>query len=487
MRRHRFAKIVATLGPATSTFEKIEQLFLAGADNFRFNFSHGSHDDHQMRYDMVRAVEEKYNRPLGVIADLQGPKLRIGVFQDTEIILKSGDHFQFDLNPEPGSSERVYLPHPEIFQALTPGSDVLVDDGRVHLKIVSSTKETALGQVITGGAVSNRKGVNVPHVHLPISSLTEKDHIDLQFALKMGADWIALSFVQKPEDVQELRKLLRGRVGIISKLEKPMAIDHLEEIVSCSDAIMVARGDLGVEMAAEKVPGIQKRIISACRQAGCPVIVATQMLDSMVHAPVPTRAETSDVATAIYDGADGVMLSAESASGSYPVESVSMMSRIITSVENDPFYGKMLDTFRAEAPATPSDAIAVAVRHVAQQLSSRVIVTLTAGGTTTMRVARERPLASLLSLTPQVSIARRLALIWGAHSVVVDNLVSANEAFEKAADVAQTEGFSALGDDIIVTVGGGHFGEHTSSAVFQTGSTCLLRIVRIGEGEENRC
>ncbi|MBL9029568.1 MAG: pyruvate kinase [Caedimonas sp.] len=483
MRRHRYAKIVATLGPASSTFEMIETLFLAGVDNFRLNFSHGSYDDHQSRYDLIRSVETKYGRPLGVIADLQGPKLRVGVFRETEIILREGDRFRLDLSPEVGDQDRVCLPHPEIFAALEPGTELLLDDGKLKLRVISFDKDSALTYVVTGGALSNRKGVNVPHVALPISPLTEKDRRDLRFAMEMGADWVALSFVQRPEDVQELRKLVGENVGIISKLEKPMAITHLEDIVRLSDSVMVARGDLGVEMAPEDVPSVQKKIISACRAVGRPVIVATQMLDSMVHAPIPTRAEASDVATAVYDGVDAVMLSAESASGDYPVESVAMMNRIIERVEQDPLYRTMLASSHTEAEATPSDAITAAARQVAHTLSSKVIATLTNSGSTTLRAARERPMASILGLTPNLRTARRLMLAWGTHPVVIEELGSIAEAFKKAAQVAREEGFAEVGDEVVMTAAA-QLGKANPLMVFKTGSTRLLRIMKIGEDEQ---
>ncbi|MGI4850994.1 MAG: pyruvate kinase [Janthinobacterium lividum] len=480
MRRHRHTKILATLGPSSTSFEAIEKLFLAGADNFRLNFSHGAHEDHQQRYDMIRQIEAKHGRPIGVVADLQGPKLRVGTFKDEKIHLKQGDHFKLDLNPEPGDETRVCLPHPEIFAALEEGTDLLLDDGKLKLRIVSFDANHAVTQVITGGALSNRKGVNVPDVALAISALTEKDRRDLRFALEMGADWIALSFVQRPEDVQELKDLIGEDIGIISKLEKPKAIDHLDAIVQLSDAIMVARGDLGVEMALEDVPVIQKKIIKSCRTLGRPVIVATQMLDSMVHTPTPTRAEVSDVATAVYDGVDGVMLSAESASGDYPVESVTVMNRIIESVEKDPLYRTMLESSYTKAEATPSDAITAAARHIAHSLSSKVIATLTNSGSTTLRAARERPMVSIIGLTPSISTARRLTLTWGTHPLVIEEPKSLTEAFKQAANMTQSEGFAEVGDEIVVTAPA-QLTQNNPFTVFKTGSTRALRILKIGE------
>ena len=481
MRRYRHAKIVATLGPASSTPEMIEKLFLAGVDNFRLNFSHGSHEDHQARCQAIRVLEKVYHRPLGIIADLQGPKLRVGTFKTKEIFLTPGDTFRLDLNPEPGDQTRAFLPHPEIFSALEIGTDLLLDDGKLRLRVQSFEQDHALTEVIVGGILSERKGVNVPQVALPISALTEKDRKDLEFALEIGVDWIALSFVQRPEDVEELRRLVGEKVGIISKLEKPMAISHLEEIIHLSDGVMIARGDLGVEMAPEEVPSIQKKIIKACRAVGCPVIVATQMLESMVHTPVPTRAEASDVATAVYEGVDGVMLSAESASGNYPVEAVSMMNRIIERVEKDPLYRSLLASSHTEADATPSDAITAAARQVAHTLSSKVIATLTYSGSTTLRAARERPMAFVVSLTPNLRTARRLTLVWGTHPVVIEEVESLNQAFKRACEVVQHEEFAEIGDEVVITAAAAQLQVSSPFRIFRPGATRLLRIMKIGE------
>ncbi|HNG49202.1 MAG TPA: pyruvate kinase, partial [Plasticicumulans sp.] len=337
MHRLRNAKIVATLGPASSAPDTIRALFDAGADVFRLNFSHGSHEDHRARLERIRAIERETGRPVGVLADLQGPKLRVGTFAHGPVTLAEGAAFRLDLERDrPGDAGRVAMPHPEIFAALTEGAELLLDDGRLRLRVERCGPGYADTRVIAGGLLSERKGVNVPDVVLPLSALTAKDRADLDFALELGVDWIALSFVQRAADLDELRALVRGRAGLVAKLEKPAAIASLDAIVAASDALMVARGDLGVELPPEQVPAIQKRIVRACRRAGKPVIVATQMLESMVGAPVPTRAEASDVATAIYDGADAVMLSAESASGRFPLEAVAMMDRIIARTEADP-------------------------------------------------------------------------------------------------------------------------------------------------------
>ncbi len=470
MRRHRCAKIIATLGPASSSADIIEKLFLAGVDVFRLNFSHGIHADHRERYNIIRDIEKKNNRPIGVLMDLQGPKLRIGTFQKENVSLKEGQMFVLDDDPAPGDETRVFLPHPEIFKALKKGADLLLDDGRIRLHVIKATHGRIETRVITSGPLSDRKGFNIPTVALPISPMMPKDREDLAFGLELGVDWVALSFVQCPEDVLEARELIGDRASIISKLEKPLAIDHLEEIVRLSDAVMVARGDLGVEMAPEEVPSIQKLILRACRKAGKPVVVATQMLDSMVKSPSPTRAEASDVATAIYDGADAVMLSAESASGEYPVESVTIMDRIISRVEADPFYRKMQDTGLSQPEPTTSDAITAAARQVAHTLHAAAIVTFTSTGGTTLRAARERPEAPILAITPELKIARKLTLVWGVHSIKSREISTFSEAVNDACLLAEKEGLAQLNDRIVVTAG----------VPFRVcGSTNILRIARI--------
>lgn len=470
MRRHRQAKIVATLGPSSNTPEIIRALFDAGADVFRFNFSHGTHADHAERYRIVRQIEHDAGRPIAVLADLQGPKLRIGQFAGGKVTLLRDQTFTLDRDPSPGDASRVCLPHPELFNVITAGQSLLLDDGKLRLQVEASDGDTIHTRVITGGALSDRKGVNVPDAVLPIPALTEKDHRDLAFALDMGADWIALSFVQRPEDVIEARELIAGRAAVLSKLEKPAALDRLEEIVQASDAIMVARGDLGVELPPERVPGTQKRILRTCRQHGKPIVIATQMLESMITAPVPTRAEVSDVASAIYDGSDAVMLSAESANGAYPLQAVSMMDRVIAEVERDPLYRNMLDAQHETPQANRSDAICSALRDVAGIVGATTTVTYTSSGHTSLRAARERPMAPILSITPQLATARRLALVWGVHSTISDAIHDERQMVQAACDVALAEGFARVGDQIAITAGM-PFG--------QPGSTNLLRLAEV--------
>ena len=454
MRRQRHAKIVATLGPASSDIATIRALFEAGADVFRFNFSHGSHAQHRERHAIVRRIEQETGRPIAILLDLQGPKLRIGSFAEGPVMLEAGGAFRLDLDATPGGATRAPLPHPEIFAALKPGINLLLDDGKVRLRVQACGADFADTRVIAGGTLSERKGVNVPEVLLPISALTAKDRSDLKFGLQLGVDWVALSFVQRPEDLLELRALVRGRAGVLSKLEKPAAIERLDAIVELSDAVMVARGDLGVEMPAEQVPRIQKRIVRACRDAGKPVIVATQMLESMVGSPVPTRAEASDVATAIYDGADAVMLSAESASGQYPREAVAMMDRIIAEVERDPHYRTMIDASQSGPESTIADAICSSLRQTASLVPLAAMITYTRSGYTTLRAARERPVAPVLSITPELAVARRLALVWGVHSVHAQHGVKdVSEMVETGCALARSEGYAKAGDIVVIAAG----------------------------------
>ncbi|GAB2175367.1 pyruvate kinase [Dongia sp. agr-C8] len=454
MRRQRKAKIVATLGPASTTRKQIEALFKAGADIFRLNLSHGTHEDHKARYDIIREIEDDLDRPIGVLVDLQGPKLRVGTFKEGGVDLKAGQAFRFDLDSKkPGDEKRAPLPHPEILEAVAPGSNLLLDDGRIRVVVKKEGKDCIDCEVLTGGRLTDRKGVNIPDAVLNVSPLTKKDRGDLRFGLDLGADWIALSFVQRPEDIAEARRLIAGRARIIAKLEKPAAIEHLDEIIELSDAVMVARGDLGVELPAEVVPGLQKRIVVASRKAGKPVVVATQMLESMVNAPTPTRAEASDVATAIYDGADAVMLSAESASGKYPIEAVSIMNRIIEQTERDPSYRRIIDAQHSDPEATGADAISAAAAQVARTLTASAIVTYTTSGSTALRVARERPDAPILCLTEDLATARRLALLWGAHCVHTADIRTFSEMVDKATRVALKQEFAKKGERLVITAG----------------------------------
>ena len=466
-RRLRSAKIVATLGPASASRECIHALFEAGVDVFRLNFSHGSHDDHRKLFDAIRRIENHTGRPIGILADMQGPKLRLGDFGDGRVELGAGAHFRVDLDNSPGDRSRAPLPHPEIFAAIEPGTELLIDDGKVRLRVLESGADFAQTECLVGGTLSNHKGVNVPNVVLPISAVTEKDRADLSFALEHGADWIAFSFVQRPEDVAEARKLVGNAAGLMVKLEKPAAIRRLHEIIDLADALMVARGDLGVEMPPEDVPSVQKQVIHACRVAGKPVIVATQMLESMIGAPTPTRAEASDVATAVYEGADAVMLSAETAAGKYPVEAAAMMDRIARRVHEDPLYFATLDAGRLAPEHTNRDAISAAACQVADTIGAAAIVSFTSSGATALRAARERPSAPILALTPNLDTARRLALLWGAHCVHLADIKNFNDMVQKAVRMAQREGIAKPGERVVITAG----------VPFGTpGSTNVLRI-----------
>lgn len=451
--RQRKTRIVATLGPATSTLDRIRDLFNAGVDVFRLNMSHGDHKDKEALVHTIRAVEREVGRPIAILADLQGPKLRIGTFEDDKVSLEIGAMFTLDLSDVPGTEQRVGMPHKEIFDALDIGTNVLLDDGKIRLEVQSVSATKADCRVLVGGVLSNRKGVNIPNAVLPLAALTEKDRKDLTLALKLGADWVALSFVQRAADVAEAKKLIAGKAAIMSKIEKPAAVDSLDEIIELSDGVMVARGDLGVEEPVEKVPGIQKKIIRKARIAGKPVVVATQMLESMIKSPVPTRAEVSDVATAVADGADAVMLSAESAVGDYPCEAVAVMNRVALRVEGEEGYYDSLIGKHHNPNARTEDAITAAARQVSQSIDAKAIVTFTTSGATALRAARERPAAPILTLTPKLSIARRLAIVWGLYSVKTKDVGSFEEMIGKGKRMALRNGLVEAGDRIVVTAG----------------------------------
>jgi pyruvate kinase len=453
MRRQRRTKIVATLGPASSDRAVIAALFRAGADVFRINMSHTTHDRMRELVRTIRDIEQEFGRPIGILVDLQGPKLRVGAFKDDAVQLVAGAEFVLDSNPAPGDVTRVYLPHPEILSGLKPGHALLLDDGKIRLVTVETSPQRAVTRVEVGGRLSARKGVSVPDTVLGFSALTGKDHSDLEAALDASVDWIALSFVQRPEDVAEAKKIARGRAAIMAKMEKPQALERLDDILEAADALMVARGDLGVEMPVEKVPVLQKRMTRLSRRAGKPVVVATQMLESMISSPVPTRAEVSDVATAIYEGADAVMLSAESAAGQYPVEAVATMNRIAIEVESDSNFRTIIHAQRADPEATGADAIAAAARQIAETLDLSAVVCWTASGATALRVARERPQPPIVSISPNIASGRRLALVWGVHSVIDDDAHDQDDLVDRACRIAFKEGFAKPGQRIIVVAG----------------------------------
>ena len=475
--RDRSTKIVATLGPASSSKQMIRALFDAGADVFRFNFSHGTHKDHEERYRFLREIEHEVGRPIAVLADLQGPKLRVGTFAKGPITLKAGQEFRLDLDLAPGDAGRAPLPHPEIFAAIRAGSDLLLDDGKVRLRVKKCGKDFAETTVIAGHTLSDRKGVNVPDVVLPLSALTDKDRRDLDAALKLGVDWIALSFVQRPEDVAEARKLIGNRAAVMAKLEKPSAVRNLLPILELADGVMVARGDLGVEMPPEDVPRTQKLIVREARRIGKPVIVATQMLESMISSPTPTRAEASDVATAVYDGADAIMLSAESAAGQYPVEAVTMMDRIARHTQEDPAYQAGIIAQHPDLQHTAADAITAAARQVAVTIEAAAIVTYTTSGSTTLRASRERPDVPVIGLTSKIETARRLALSFGVHAVHTADVANFGEMVQKAVQIALHDGIATIGQRVVITAG----------VPFGTpGNTNVLRIAVVEQQTDPR-
>jgi pyruvate kinase len=471
MRRLRRAKIVATLGPASSNAAMIAKLFVAGADVFRINMSHTSQDRMRELVAMIRGVEQETGRPIGILVDLQGPKLRLGTFAGGSATVKNGDSFVLDWDAATGDATRAFLPHPEIFAGVAVGHTLLIDDGKVRLTVTQAEPKRITTKVVVGGRLSDRKGVSLPDSTIPFSALTAKDISDLEAALETGIDWVALSFIQRPEDIAEAKKLTRGRAAIMAKIEKPQAVHRLDEILELTDALMVARGDLGVEMPLEKVPGVQKRMTRSGRAAGKPVVVATQMLESMITSPVPTRAEVSDVATAIFEGADAVMLSAESAAGQFPIEAVATMNRIAEEVEGDPLYRNILNAQRAEPEATGADAIADAARHIADTLDLAAVICWTSSGSTAMRMARERPRPPVVALSPNITTGRRLAVVWGVHCVVTEDAHDQDDMVDRACRIAFKEAFAKAGQRVIVVAG---------VPLGTPGATNMLRIAYVG-------
>lgn len=472
MRRHRNVKIVATLGPASSDYEMIRALVEAGADVFRLNMSHGEHSEIAERHAIIRKVEKDVGSPIAILADLQGPKLRVGAFANGEEELEIGASFRLDLSDEPGDARRVQLPHKEIFDALEPGATLLVNDGKIRLKVKDCGRDFADCEVVVGGTISNRKGVNVPDVVLPLAALSEKDRKDLDFVCDLGVDWLALSFVQRPADVDEARKLAKGRAAVLSKIEKPAAVKAFDDILEVSDGIMVARGDLGVELPVQNVPPIQKQLVRKCRAAAKPVIVATQMLESMIESPMPTRAEVSDVATAIYEGADAIMLSAESAAGQYPVEAVTTMNNVACEVEADPTYRDIIESSRRAERNSVADGIVAAAREIAETTQVKAICCFSQSGTTALLVSRERPRVPIIALTSVEATARRLCLSWGTNCVITGNVDRFKSAVIAAVHAAKDEGLATESDMIVVTAG----------VPFNTpGSTNIVRVAPCSE------
>lgn len=469
--RGRKVKILATVGPASRSPEMLARLFRAGVDAFRVNMSHGEHADHAATIQAIRQMEKDFHRPIAILADLQGPKLRVGKFKDGEAVIRHSGHFTLDRNPEPGDETRVQLPHPELFGLLEKGQRLLINDGKIRLKVIRADENEILCSAEVGGVISDRKGVNVPDAEVPIPALTDKDRKDLAFAVQQGVDWIGLSFVQRPEDLAEARKLMgAGGPALCAKIEKPMAVRRLDEIIEMSDGIMVARGDLGVELEPQEVPPLQKQIVNKARISGKPVIVATQMLESMIESPAPTRAEVSDVANAVYDGADAVMLSAETAAGNWPEEAVTIMHRIARQVETDEAYLGRVRFLETPPDKTTADALSHACMTVADTVPISAITVFTGSGSTARRVARERPSVPMLVLTPSMKTARRLALLWGAHAVATKDIGSFEEMIAKGKRMALRHGFASAGSKLIALAG----------VPFGTpGSTNLLHVVTI--------
>ena len=472
MRRQRNIKIVATLGPSSSDYDTIKDLHLAGADVFRLNMSHGTHDEIAKRHKIIRQIEDELSSPIAILADLQGPKLRVGPFKNGIEELTENEKFRLDLKDELGTKDRVQLPHPEIFQALHEGAHLLINDGKIKLMVEKCGPDFADCLVLNGGEISDRKGVNVPDVILPLAALSGKDRADLDFICDLGVDWLALSFVQRAEDIVEARDLIAGRASVISKIEKPSAVKSFDEILKVSDGVMVARGDLGVELPVQNVPPIQKRLVRKCRAAAKPVIVATQMLESMIESPMPTRAEVSDVATAIYEGSDAIMLSAESAAGQFPIQAVETMNNVAIEVESDPTYTEVMEASRRAKRNSVADGIVSAAREIAETTDIKAICCFTQTGTTALLTARERPRVPIIALSSEIETARRLALTWGTNCVLSGNKTRFKEAVVSAVRAALAEGLADETEQVVITAG----------VPFNiTGTTNILRVAPCNE------
>ena len=472
MRRQRNIKIVATLGPSSSDYDTIKALHLAGADVFRLNMSHGSHEEIAERHEIIRQIEAELNSPIAILADLQGPKLRVGAFKNGVEEITENEKFRLDLKDEVGTKDRVQLPHPEIFQALHEGAHLLINDGKIKLIVEKCGPEFADCLVLNGGEISDRKGVNVPDVILPLAALSEKDRADLEFICDLGIDWLALSFVQRAEDILEARNLIAGRASVISKIEKPSAVKSFDDILKVSDGVMVARGDLGVELPVQNVPPIQKRLVRKCRAAAKPVIVATQMLESMIESPMPTRAEVSDVATAIYEGSDAIMLSAESAAGQFPILAVETMNNVAIEVESDPTYTEVMEASRRAKRNSVADGIVSAAREIAETTDIKAICCFTQTGTTALLTARERPRVPIIALSSEIETARRLALTWGTNCVLSGSKTRFKEAVVSAVRAALAEGLANETEQVVITAG----------VPFNiTGTTNILRVAPCNE------
>ncbi len=453
MIRQRRTRIVATLGPASRAPEKVLQLASAGADVFRLNFSHGEHRDHAAAAEAVRKAESIVGRPLAILADLQGPKFRLGAFAGGGVDVRPGQNLRLDLDPAPGDRKRVQFPHPEMLKAIKPGCLLFLDDGKVRLAVTQSGLGFVSTEVLVGERLSDRKGVAAPGVTIPTPALTAKDRVDLDFALHQEVDWVALSFVQRASDMTDLRRLVAGRASVLAKIEKPSALSDLEAILDASDGLMVARGDLGVELAPEEVPVAQKIIVRAARRRGAPVIIATQMLDSMTFNPQPTRAEASDVANGVYEGADALMLSGESAAGAYPVESVRMMDAIIRRVEADPLWRSLMRAEHGDDDDEDVDALIAAATRAAEARSTACLVAYSTTGSTARRLARERPTHPILAITPDIKVARRLGLVWGVEPRVATQPRGIAAMTDEAAHMAADLGLASSGARVLIIAG----------------------------------
>ncbi|TWX40716.1 pyruvate kinase [Frigoribacterium sp. ACAM 257] len=468
----RRAKIVATLGPATSSYDDIRAIIDAGVDVARMNLSHGSYDVHESVYANVRKAAADAERPVAVLVDLQGPKIRLGKFSDGPHDLAVGDVFKITTDDILGTKEICGTTFKGLPGDVAVGDPLLIDDGRVKLRVLETDGTTVTTEVVVAGTVSNNKGINLPGVAVSVPALSEKDEADLRWGLALGADFIALSFVRDADDVTRVHEIMAEegrRLPVIAKIEKPQAVDNLEAIIDAFDGIMVARGDLGVELPLEAVPIVQKHAVELSRRMAKPVIVATQMLESMISSPIPTRAETSDVANAVLDGADAVMLSGETSVGEYPVVTVQTMARIVASTEE---HGLERIPPLGTKPRTQGGAITLAAADVADFVQARYLCVFTESGDSVRRMSRLRHSIPILAFTPNEATRRRMALSWGVQSFLVENVTHTDAMFEQVDDILLGNALALSGEKVIVIAG---------SPPGIAGSTNDLRVHRVGD------
>ena len=469
IKNYRKTKILATIGPSSEKITKIEKLISSGVDAFRINCSHTTESQFESYIKNIRKVEKKLKKPIGILIDLQGPKLRIGEIENN-IPLKRGQKLLFINSKKSSKSNEVPLPEEKVFKSIKVNHPIFIDDGKIKLKVLKVYKNIIETKVLLEGVLKSKKGINLPETVLKNSALTSKDKKNVKKGIELGVDWIALSFIQSPEDIKDLRKICKKNVSIMAKIEKPTALNHINKITELADGLMIARGDLGVELPIQDVPSWQKRIIREARMQGKPVVVSTQMLESMITSKTPTRAEVSDVATAVFEGSDAVMLSAESAIGDNPELAVKMMDKIAHSVEKNPNYSSILSAQLEETPDSTPDAIATAARSLASELNSPIIVCYTESGSTGIKVSRVRPKQMILTVTPIIKTARKLTLVWGVKCIVQKDANNLEQMIRMTKAYSKKEKIIKIGEKMVITAG---------LPLKKLGTTNLIRVIKV--------